>query len=180
MQYYYNFTVSKNQISFDPYWYRKSNLLQNFILGVIILALGVSSSHLIELRGGLFISFLITTFIFLNGIYRWKIKNKTTLLFDKTDGALYRITPLEKKKIIAFNSILSITTKSRSLHFNYILTVKNKTLIKNIYLTDDIKVENQNNPEVRFLEMEIIPQLESFLNLKKEGFTVVDSELINI
>lgn len=180
MQHYYNFKVSKNQISFEPYWHHKSYLLLNFILGIIVLVIGITITYLINLKGGLIFSILISTAIFLNSIYRGTIQNKTILLFDKTENAFYKITPLAKKKISVLNSILGITTKSGSFHFNYILILKNKTSIKKIHLTDDIKIENQNNPEVRFLEMEIIPQLESFLNLKKEALIIFDSELINI
>ncbi|MEZ0182510.1 hypothetical protein AB9T89_09705 [Flavobacterium oncorhynchi] len=187
MQHYYNFTVSENQISYDPYWYDNSNLLLHSFLGIIILIPAIITSYLDTLKCGLIFSiliiaamFILSTAVFIRGIYIWKIKNKTTFIFDKNNGAFYKITPFSKKKIIALSDILSIVTKSDSRNFNYILKVQNKASAKNIYLTSDIKNENQNNPEIRFLEMEIIPQLESFLNLKKEGFTVFDSELINI
>lgn len=180
MQHYYNFTVSKKQISFDPYWYDNSSMLLHSFLGITLLTLGIIVSHLNDLKSVMVLSIIISTALFFRGIYEWKIKNKTTFIFDKNDDAFYKITPLSKKKITALSDILNIKTKSGSRNFYYILTLQNKASFKNIPLTNTIKNDNQNNPEVRFLEMEIIPQLESFLNLKKEGFTVFDSELINI
>ncbi|MCP2028817.1 hypothetical protein L1276_003988 [Flavobacterium sp. HSC-32F16] len=176
MQHYYNFTASENQISFDPYWYDKSNLFLNFFLGIIILVLGIAASHINDFKIGFLLSILVSAILFLNGIYRWKIKNKTIFLFDKTDDAFYKITPLGKKKIINLSNITGIISKSGSWNFNYILTAQNKTSIKKLYLTNDIKNENQSNPEIRFLEMEIIPKLESFFNLNNEAIIVFDTE----
>lgn len=176
MQDYYNFTVSEGQISFDPYWYDKSNLFLNLILGTIILAAGIFTSHLDNHKSVLILSILLSAAIFLNGIYRWKIKNKTTFVFDRTNNALYKITFLGKKKITALSSITGITSKSGLWYFNYILIAENKTSTQKIYLTNDIKNENQSNPEIRFLEMEIIPKIEYFLNLNKEAVIVFNTK----
>lgn len=180
MLHYYNFTVSENQISFDPYWHNKSNFLIDFILGIIVLIPGISVFHINNFKIGLILSLILSAMMFLNGIYKWRIKDKTTFLFDKTDNAFYNIDPLGKRKIIELSNLLEIITKSGSRNFNYILIGKKNNVVKRIYLTNNIKNESQTNPEVRFLEMEIIPQLESFLNLKKEALITFDSEASSI
>ena len=137
---------------------------------------GIFASHINNFKSGLIFSIIISLFTIINGIYKWKVKDKTTFLFDKTDDAFYKIDPLGKRKIIELSSLLEIVTKSGSLNFNYILIGKKKNLTKRIYLTNNIKNENQTNPEIRFLEMELIPKLESFLDLKKEAKIIFDSE----
>ncbi|WP_289665347.1 hypothetical protein [Flavobacterium panacagri] len=176
MQHYYNFTVSANQISYNPYWYVKLNLPLNFFLVICFLALGVIYYYLNDSKNGIVIAILVSIFFSLSYIYRLKIKHSTTFLFDKTENKFYKITPFEKKEITTLDAILNITTKSKMDSFCYILTIKTGSTTKNNKLTNQIRNENQNNPEVRFLEMEIIPQLELFLNFKKEILIAADSK----
>ncbi len=176
MQDYYNFTKSAEQISFDPYWYGKSNFLLKSFLGISVLALGIAASILYNLQGGVILSIFTNAVIIIHTIYIVQIKNKTTFIFDKIDNAFFEVTPFGKRKIASLDQIINIITKSGSNNFNYILTLKNKNAVKKIYLTASIKDENQNNPEIRFFELQIIPQLESFLNLSREVLIFLDSE----
>ncbi|MDR6763895.1 hypothetical protein J2Y38_004119 [Flavobacterium sp. 2755] len=168
MQNYYNFTVSASQISYNPYWYVKSNIILKCISGILVLASGFVLSHLSDFNIGFIISILISAVLIFNGIYKFMIKNKTTFIFDKTDNALYKITLWGNKKVTSLNNVIDIISKSRAMSYHYVLTSKDSTKIKKIKLTASIKNENKSNPEVRFLEMEIIPQLESFLNLNSK------------
>lgn len=168
MQNYYNFTVSASQMSYSPYWYVKSNIILKCISGILVLASGFVLSHLSDFKIGFIISILISAVLIFNGIYKFMIKNKTTFIFDKTENALYKITLWGKKKVASLNNVIDIVSKSRSMSYHYVLTSKDNTKIKKIKLTASIKNENKSNPEVRFLEMEIIPQLESFLNLNSK------------
>lgn len=176
MQDYYNFTKSANQISFDPYWHDKSNFVLKSFLGILILALGAVASNLQNLKSGIVLSILISLGLLIHGIYILKVRNKTTFVFDKIENAFFKITPFGKRKITSLDNIIDIITKSGSSNFSYILTVQNNNSIKKIYLTATIKNESQSNPEVRYLEMQIIPQLESFLNLNKEVLILFDPE----
>ncbi|MCD9577270.1 hypothetical protein [Flavobacterium soyae] len=176
MQNYYNFTVSASQISYNPYWYEKSNIILKSVLGILVLTAGFALSHLHNFKIGFILSILISAVLVFNGIYKFRIKNKTTFIFDKTDGAFYKITQLGKKKIISLNNVSDIISKSRSMNYHYSLLSVDNTRIKKIKLTADIKNENRTNPEVRFLEMEIIPQLESFLNLDNKTAIVFDDK----
>lgn len=173
---YYNFTVSTNHISYDPFWYVKLNLLSNSILIICFLTFGLIYFYVYESKNGIVVALFVSIIFLVSSIYRLKIKHKTTFLFDKIDNKFYKITPLGKKEIAALNTIFNITTKSKSRTFCYVLTSKTDSTITRNYLTDNIKNENQNNPEVRFLEMEIMPQLELFLNLNKEILIATDSK----
>ncbi|MFD2941316.1 hypothetical protein [Flavobacterium notoginsengisoli] len=173
MQHYYNFTASETQISYDPYWYEQSNIILNATIGIFILVLGFSFS---DFKEGIFISLILSVSIIFNTYYISNIKNKTRFIFDKTEDAFYKTTPFGKKKIIKLSNATDISTKSGSNSFTYILHFKKNTIIRTIRLTASIKNKNQSNPEVRFLEMEIIPQLESFLNLNKKKLLFFDSE----
>ncbi|WP_291143095.1 hypothetical protein [Flavobacterium sp. UBA7680] len=168
MQNYYNFTVSDNQMSYNPYWYVKSNIILKCISGILVLVSGSVLSHLSDFKIGFIFSILISAVLIFNGIYKFVIKNKTTFIFDKTENALYKITLWGKKKMISLNNVIDIVSKSGSMSYHYVLTSKENKKIKKIKLTSSIKNENKSNPEVRFLEMEIIPQLESFLNLNSK------------
>ncbi|SFD11142.1 hypothetical protein [Flavobacterium phragmitis] len=179
MPHYYNFTASANHISYDPYWYVKLNLPLNSFLVICFLTLGLIYFYAYDSKNGIMIAILVSIIFLLNCIYRLKIKHRTTFLFDKIDNKFYKITPFGKKEIAALNTILNITTKSGAHTYCYILTSKTGSSIKRYYLTNNIRNENQNNPEVRFLEMEIIPQLELFLNLDKELLIALDSKDIS-
>ncbi len=168
MQNYYNFTVSANQISYNPYWYQKSNIILKCISGILVLTSGSVLSHLSDFKIGFVFSVLLSATLVLNGIYKFKIKSKTTFIFDKTDNAFYKITRLGKKKITSLNNVSDIISKSSAMNYHYILMYTKNNRFKKIKLTSNIKNDNQTNPEVRFLEMEIIPQLESFLNLNSK------------
>jgi hypothetical protein len=176
MDEYYNFKVSEHEISFEPYWYHKSNILIHFSLGIIILGAAVILFTTGIFKKGLLIGVFVSALLFLNGLYRSRIKNKTTLIFDKKDDALYKITPTGKKKLLALHKIYCITAISENRYYYYTVIHKKKSSVKRIPITPFIQSKNQSNPEIRFLEMEIIPQIELFLNfgrtIDKKGKTV--------
>lgn len=173
MQQYYNFMVSSTEISYDPYWYERPNIILNTVIVTLILVFGFWIS---PFKGAIYISVILSSLIFINTYYLSKIKNRTRFIFDKTEDVFYKSTPFGKKKIIKLGCVWDISTKSGSNSFSYILHSKKNSNIKKIPLTANIKNKNQNNPEVRFLEMEIIPQLESFLNLDKKTLLFFNSE----
>ncbi len=168
IQTYYNFTISENEISFDPYWYSKSNGVVNSILGILALVSGFLVLEFTNSRMGLFAA-LITCFILLsNTLYLLLIRNKTSLKFDKSRDSFYKITPISKKKICKLSFIFAIDSKSKSDTFYYQLTAQKRNSVKNFRFTAVIKSTDGDNPEIRFLQMEIIPQLELFLKINKK------------
>ncbi|MFD1604190.1 hypothetical protein ACFSJW_08195 [Flavobacterium artemisiae] len=173
---YYNFTATGNKISYDPYWYAQSYIFASSVLGIMILTVGIIliiyNNHLM----GLFFSVLTSVLLVANSLYRLLIRNKTTLIFDKKNNSFYKITPLGKKDITALNSVQNVISKSRSHSFGYFLTVKTRKSEKIIAISSSIKSSNQDNPEVRFFQMEIIPQIESFLQIDKNTMMLFDSE----
>ena len=124
----------------------------------------------------LFLSILTSFFLIANSLYRLLIRNKTTLIFDKISSSFYKITPIGKKDITALNTIRNVISKSRSHSFGYFLAVKTRKSEKIIAISSSIKSSNQYNPEVRFFQMEIIPQIESFLEIDKNTMMLFDSE----
>lgn len=174
MQHYYNFTISENEMSYEPYWYKKSNIMVSSMLGITIL--GIISLEQNHLSITLPIAFVLLFSLIINCVYSSLILNKTTFLFDKNNDALYRITPLGKKKITSLSEILNVFSKSRSNSFHYILTAKEQKTIKIIQLTQRIKYSDIDNPEVRYLQMVIFPHLELFLDLNNENTIVFNSE----
>lgn len=173
MQQYYNFTVSDTEISYDPYWYERPNIILNVSIGTFILVLGFL---ILSFKEAIYISVILISLLFINIYYFSKIKNRTRFVFNKTEDMFYKTTPFGKKKMIRLSAISDISTKSKLKSFYYILYSKNNDVIKKIRLTANIKNKNQNNPEVRFLEMEIIPKLESFLDLDKKTLLFFNSE----
>jgi hypothetical protein len=173
---YYNFKATENKISYDPYWYAQSYILTSSVLAIIILTVGIIlmiyNNHLM----GLFLSVLTSFFLIANSLYRLLIRNKTTLIFDKKSNSFYTITPLGTKNITALNTVQNVISKSRPHSFGYFLAVKNRKFEKKIAISSSIKSSNQDNPEVRFLEMEIIPQIESLLNLDRKVLIFFDPE----
>ncbi|MDP5200899.1 hypothetical protein [Flavobacterium sp. DG2-3] len=167
IQTYYNFTISENEISFDPYWYSKSNSIINSILGILVLAIGILLLEFTNSTIGLYTAFVIIFLLISNSLYLFLIRNKTTIKFDKKIDSFYKITPIAKKKICNLSSILAISSKSKSNSFYYQLTIKNGKSNRYLRFTSVIKSGHGNNPEIRFLQMEIIPQLELFLNTNK-------------
>ena len=111
--------------------------------------------------------FVIIFLLISNSLYLFLIRNKTTIKFDKKIDSFYKITPIAKKKICNLSSILAISSKSKSNSFYYQLTIKNGKSNRYLRFTSVIKSGHGNNPEIRFLQMEIIPQLELFLNTNK-------------
>ncbi|MBE8725835.1 hypothetical protein [Flavobacterium hungaricum] len=176
MENYYNFKISENEISYDPYWYENSNLLISFTIGIIIIAGGIILLEQNHLQIVLPIASAILFFVILSSLYHLLIRSKTTLVFDKNKGILFKITPLGKKKITLLNNVMDVVSKSSSNSFNYILTVQKRNSVVAIKLTPRIRYKEQDNPEVRFLQMEILPQLELFLGLNKKITAVFDSE----
>lgn len=176
MQTYYNFTISQNEISFDPYWYNNANIIRNSIFVILLLALGTVLLLYNNSPLGLSFSILVSLFLLAKSLYTRLIRNKTTYLFDKRTDAFYKITPFGKGKISTLSSILDVTSKSSSNSFSFQLIVKGNTSPKSIPLTSIIKSASLDNPEVRFLQMEIIPQLELFLTTKRNTIHFFDSE----
>ncbi|WPO76876.1 hypothetical protein [Flavobacterium sp. KACC 22761] len=170
---YYNTQILENEISYQPYWYEKSNFIIDLVLAVSIIIIGGIVSNTTTFKNGLIIALLVSTYFFLTGFYKLLIQNKTTLIFDKTNDALYKITPLRKTKIGSLSKAIDITSKAGSAYYSYFLNIKIKNKTKKIRLTTKIKNKKQNNPEVRFLEIRLIPELELFLNLNKNK-TVFD------
>jgi hypothetical protein len=168
MQEYYNFKVTDLEISYEPYWYHKSNIMLRIILGLIIIITGLLLSHFNICKEALLIGSFFSFIPIIIGLYTFYITSKTTLIFNKTDNSLYKITPLGKKKIGILNKTEKIITKSKRNSFQYILINKKNKSLKQIPVTARIKNKNQNSPEVRFLEMEIIPVLKMFLELNSE------------
>ena len=168
IQNYYNFKVTDLEISYEPYCYHKPNIILRFILGVVIVITSFLLSHFNICKEALHIGFLIACLLFITGLYAFYITNKTTLFFTKTDDALYKSTPLGKKKIGVLHNSENIITKSKRTSFKYVLLSKKKKSAKEIPVTAPIQNKKQNSPEVRFLEMEIIPLLKTFLELNTE------------
>ena len=162
---YYNFKVSESEISYDPYWYDKSNILLYFFLAIIILALGITMSVATIFKPGIFIALPLSCILFVKSTYRLFIKNKTQLIFDKQNDALYAVNPLGKRKLATLSTILQLIAISGNTNYCYILTKIKNGRTKNIPITTSIIDKNQSNPEVRFLEMEMIPKITAFLNL---------------
>jgi len=161
---YYNFKVSEFEISYDPYWYEKSNILLYFLLAIIILALGITMPAAV-FKPGVFIALPLSCILFVKSTYRVLVKNKTRLIFDKQNDALYAVNPLGKRKLLALSTIIELISISENTNYCYVLTKIKNGRIKNIPITTSIIDKNQNNPEVRFLEMEMIPIITAFLNI---------------
>lgn len=166
MNEYYNFEISEHEISYEPYWYDKSKIVLFFILGTVVLIVASILYQLNIFEESLLIGSFLSIILFGTGIYRWFIKNKTILVFNKIENNLYQINPLRKKRLIELHNAQSITTVSK--HFNYYYTLSKKNSSKKIVISPAISHKKKNNPEIRFLEMEIIPKIESFLQLQKD------------
>lgn len=173
---YYNFTATESEISYDPYWYAQSYIIASSVLAIIILTGGIIlmiyNDHLI----GLLLAIFTSISLVLNSLYRLLIRNKTTLVFDKKSNSFYKITPFGRKNITALSTIQNVISKCSSHSFRYLLTVKSPKSIKTIAISSSIKSSNLDNPEIRFFQMEIIPQIESFLHIDKNTLLLFDSE----
>jgi MFS superfamily sulfate permease-like transporter len=174
---YYNFKVSEFEISYEPYWYDKSNILLYSFLGIIILALGIIISVTTIFKAGIFIAVPLSCILFCNSTYRLLVKNKTQLIFDKQNDALYAITPLGKRKLVSLSTIINLTAISGSTTYCYVITKIKKGRIKNIPITTLIIDKDQNNPEIRFLEIEMIPQITAFLNINTASYSDFKDDL---
>ena len=162
---YYNFKVSEFEISYEPYWYDKSNILLHFFLGIIILMVGITISVEAIFRPGVFLAVPLSCILCCNSTYKLLVKNKTQLIFDKQNDVLYALTPLSKRKLTALSNINDLIAISGSNTYCYVVTNRKKGRIKKIPITTLLIDKNQSNPEVRFLEMEMIPRIAAFLNI---------------
>ena len=174
---YYNFKVSEFEISYDPYWYDKSNILLYSFLAILILVLGITISALAIFKPAIFIAVPLSCFLVGSSTYRLLVKNKTQHVFDKKNDALYAITPLGKRKLITLSTIIDLIPISGNSNYRYVLTKIKKGRTKNIPITTLIIDKDQNNPEVRFLEMEIIPQITAFLNIDRTASPSLKEDL---
>nr|WP_294779657.1 hypothetical protein [uncultured Flavobacterium sp.] len=164
MSNFYNFKKSEQKISYEPYLYNKSNTYGYFIFGAII-AIADIVLHILNLFSmglGLFVG----AFSISLGIYKLFITDKTLLIFDKSDDSLIKVTPLGRKKLIDLSNIYSIITVSENMCYTYELTNKRNASKKSIPISNFVTRKNQDQQNIMFLETEIIPSLELFLNLK--------------
>ena len=158
MDNYYNFRQTENEISYEPYLYDSNDTLAYIILGVALMIAGFI------LNEAVYVGLIFGGILLIAGLYRRLIKNKTKLVFDKPGDAVFKISPLGKKKLIALSNVYEIITVSENMSYDYELTNKNKPSAKNIPITSFITGRRQKRPETGFLEGTIIPAVESMIH----------------
>lgn len=168
MNEYYNFTASEFEISYSPYYYEKRESIISSVAGAVILITAIILLISKTSKIGFLAGTLIGIAVLVNGLYRHKILNRTILSFDKTTNALYSITPLGKKIIQSLDCISNIIISQKHSNYRYSIVYTKRKRSKNFEITSIITTGSQSNPEVRFLEMEIIPKLQLFLNLNTD------------
>ncbi len=161
---YYNFKNSEHQISYSPYLYNKKDTALYFIIGIAAIVFDISSIifHFFEVGFGFFAGIVLI----LAGLHKVLFKSKIILIFNKPENALYKITPLGKKKLTELSNIYSIIIVSENMSYSYEVTNKENPSKKSIPITDFITNKTKNYPNVAFLETQIIPHIESLVNLK--------------
>jgi hypothetical protein len=163
MNNYYNFQQSEYEISYEPYLYDRGDTLAYFIIAAILMIGGFVAQQFFSLQDATVIGSLLGLIPLSIGSYRLLLKNKIKLLFDKRDDALYKISPLGKKKLIAISNIYDITVWNEDMSFGYALTHKDKPGAKHIEITSFITKGRQKKEEVIFLEATIIPAVETMI-----------------
>jgi hypothetical protein len=165
MSNYFNFKKTEHSISFEPYLYDSLNGKGPLFIGIAVLITGIVVSVFSIWKDGIYLGMFFSSVLFIVGLYRLLIQNKTVLEFDKLTDSLYKTNPLGKKKKIALSNIYDIITVSEYSSYTYDITFKDKPSAKSIEITACISESMLTNPEIVFLESELLPMLFSFLQL---------------
>jgi len=167
MKNYYNFQESEYEISYEPYLYDKGDTLTYIILGIALIIGGFILAVLKIYEEAVFVGYIIGGLLLIMGLYRWFVKSKTRLVFDKQNDAVFKISPMGKTKLIALSNVYNIITVSENMSFSYELTSRSKPSAKSIPITSFITGRRQKRPEIIFLEDTIIPAVREMIHLSK-------------
>jgi len=162
---YYNFEQSQTNIQYEPYLYDKGNSYAHLIAGAVAIIAGIVITALHIWKDAVGAGIVFGSILILNGLYRLLIEGKTKIELSKNEDALYKITPLGKRKKIALSNIYDIITSSENNSYTYDVTNKAKASAKSIPLTSFIDKSRQKKEEVIFMENEIIPAVHAFIGL---------------
>jgi hypothetical protein len=166
MSNYFNYKKTEHSISYEPYLYDSLNGKGPLFIGFACLVIGIIVSSFSIWKDGIYLGLFFGSIFILTGLYRLLILHKTVLEFNTLTDGLYKTTPLGEKKLIALSNIYDIITASEYSSYTYDVTFKDKPGAKSIEITACIGESSLSNPEIVFLQNEIIPSLIHFLQLE--------------
>jgi hypothetical protein len=167
MNNYYNLRQTENSISYEPYLYNRPNAAGYLLLGTVLIMLGVGLTTAGLWADGMGVGLMLGGIIIIKGCYDLLIRNKIRLEFNKHEDALYRTTPLGKRKKVALSNIYDIINVHENGSYSYELTRKDRAGAKSIPVTTFITERSRSRPEIAFLENELVPLLVAFLQLRR-------------
>lgn len=136
-----------------------------FIIGAIAIVGGFVLTKMNIFSDGIIVGSMLGCILLLNGLYRLLVTGKSKLIFSKTDDALYRVSLMGRKKLIALSNIYDIITVSENMSHTYQVTNGKQPSANGIPITSFITNKLSDTPRGAFLKEQILPMLHSFLAL---------------